>query len=223
MAFASDTFTGSDGTTLASHNANWVRHSGSSASTEVKLFSNTARKQDAAGSCVYYRSESPSSADYEVSADITNDGGGSGDAAGVLGRCSTSASTWYMARLNSGNFQLFKFVSGTATQLGSNVTTGYPTTGNTSNIKLSMSGSSIDMYANGGGSPIISQTDSAISAAGQAGLRFGFGGSDSTDDLRADNFDASDPASGGGSSARVIGGGWGGRVITSDKLRNNDG
>lgn len=112
---------------------------------------------------------------------------------------STSANTFYHARAQrvsgtSLNWQLFKFVASTATQLGSSVSQTIATS-TAYNLKLNVSGTTIELYDEGGGSPTISATDSAITAAGFAGLRENGAATDSTL-YHLDNFSAEEAGAG---------------------------
>lgn len=198
--FASEAFTASDGTNLTA-GGNWTR-GGWITSGDFLIASN--RGYQSGGTQVdMYHSTAPGGADYSVSvdlhylADATNAGGG------VLGRVDTASGTgtYYMARINrvsatSGNWQLYKRVSGTFTQLGSNASQTVAA-GNSYNLKLAMAGSSISVYDEGGGSPTIGPiTDSSITAAGRPGLR-GNVNTLSTSGYHFDNWQAEE-ASGGG-------------------------
>lgn len=120
---------------------------------------------------------------------------------------STSANTFYHARAQrvsgtSLNWQMFKFVANTATQLGSSVSQTIAA-GNSYNLKLNVSGTTIELYDEGGGSPTISATDSAITAAGFAGLRENGAATDSTL-YHLDNFSAEEAGGGSFSSTGAL-------------------
>lgn len=198
--FASATFTGSSGTELSAADSNWTKHPAASAANLVLSNANRVRQSatNAAGT-YYYHSGSPASADYSVSATGFAKETSAGDAAvGVSGRVDTTAATQYHARYAGGAtdaWQLFKFVAGTATQLGSNSAqaltdeTGYA-------IELRMVGTTIELYKQGSSTPTISVTDSSITAAGKAGIRF-FQSSGTVGDnngLHIDDFSAVDIA-----------------------------
>lgn len=167
MAFVSDSFTDTDGTNLGSHTgetgATWTIHP--SYSVHAKIQSNRAYANGALR--CYYASGTPASADYAVEGVIrrvTKTGN-----AGIAGRVDTSANTMYLVIWQGGaNWELYKFVSGTGTQLGS----GYnddPADGTDRTVKLEMIGTAIKVYVDG--TERISVTDSAITAAGRAGIR----------------------------------------------------
>lgn len=121
--FAVDTFTGTSGTELATYSANWVKASYSGSSDWVLSDANRARC--GGSNSTYYNTGTPASADYTVKVDVYI----ASDAAatpGVCGRLDTSAQTYYHARavrVNSTtlNWELYKRVVGTFTQLGSSV------------------------------------------------------------------------------------------------------
>lgn len=173
------------------------------------IASNRASNQGSNISSLYYHSGTPPSADYIVEADvyinstdfITSRGQGSG----VCARVSTSANTFYTARYGvtaTGTvvLNLYKFVAGTPTQLGSNVSTGY-SAGQTKHVKLKVTGTTIEAFMDGSATADISVTDSAISDAGRVGIRIYTDSAARRLDL--DNFDAND---GGDSGGALIGG-----------------
>jgi hypothetical protein len=162
-----DSFTNSNGTSLESHDALWVKNTQYTGVLEIQSNKATIKSSPAANACYVY-DQAPSSADYDVTGDWSNTTtSGSG---GVIGRASKTADTFYLARHASSNdIELYKFVAGTPTSLGS-AASGY-TANATMEIKLSMSGSTIKVYCNG--VQKISVTDTAITAAGYAGIRFG--------------------------------------------------
>jgi adhesin HecA-like repeat protein len=162
-----DTFTGTNGTALSTYDALWVRNSAYSGTLEIQ--SNTCRlRTSGAASTVYVYDQAPASADYDVSA-VFNFSSNSDNAAGVVGRASKTANTMYMFRAEGANVNLYKFVAGVATQLGSSVASGVGINTNTT-LKLSMVGTTIKGFVDG--VEKISVTDSAIATAGFAGLRF---------------------------------------------------
>lgn len=195
--FASDTFTGTSGTELATYSASWTKHT-SYANTAAISDANRVRSVTATTSTAYYHSGSPATADYSVSADLffkeTNGGLGH---SGTIGRVDTAANTFYMARYSgdaSDGWQLYKAVAGVFTQLGS--TSAEAITDETShNIKLEMVGTAIKLYKDGSGTATISATDSAISAAGKAGIRITSSDTNTTG-IHIDNFSGDDVASG---------------------------
>lgn len=193
--FASDSFTGSAGTVLSTYSANWVRH-GSYASGEMVLSDADRVRRSNSNITLYYNTGTPASADYSVSADIFTKTANAGDSfLGVAGRINTAANTLYMARYGGGadvGWQLFKIVSGVATQLGS--TSSQSLTDETAyNVKLEMVGTAIKLFKELSGSATISATDSAITAAGVSGLRMSGGTAETnTTGGHLDNFSADD-------------------------------
>ncbi len=197
--FASDSFTGTSGTELAAYSANWTKHTASGSEQAVISDANRLRP-NSSGMSLYYHSGTPAGADYEVSADFyaQSADGGDGNCA-VTGRTSTSANTLYLAQyvgLTIDAWRLFKIVSGTATQLGSSVAQSF-TAGTSKAVKLRMVGTTIELYKEGSGSPSVSTTDSAITAAGKAGLRvLGNTTYGNSVGLHLDTFSADDVSSG---------------------------
>ena len=195
--FASDDFAGTENALLSTYNAAWTQHSGSATTAEI---ASGRVRGTAAGAAFYYHSGAPATADYSVSADVYEASNPPAYAAGVTGRTDTSAVTLYFARHARGSsgtvdaWQLYKAVAGTFTQLGSNVTDGI-NTGTSARVELRMVGTTIALYKRGESTAAISVTDSSITAAGKAGIRLGYSGSDTPSDTAAyhlDNFSADD-------------------------------
>lgn len=180
--FVSDTFTDTDNTNLSAHTgetgATWAKHT--SYTADATIISNQAKVSS--GTAMYYASGNPTNADYYAAMDIIRSGSG---ALGVACRVNTAAHTFYYAQHYT-NWQLYKAVAGTHTQLGSNVAQTL-TAGVAYNMKLECNGSSISLYKEGGATPAIGPiTDTAITAAGKAGLRGYLNG------YVGDNFQAAD-------------------------------
>ena len=187
--FATDTFTEASDLTLASHTpevgGTIVSHPDASYTSTATIDAATDRIFPN-GTAAYYYSASPPSADYYVQADFFAAAITSVNAA-ICGRMDTTANTMYIIRLNNGtSWELRKIVAGTATTIGSS-TNQLPTNGTSKTVKLIMSGTSISVLVNG--VTEISVTDSAISAAGKAGVRFA-GAASSTTGFHLDNFSA---------------------------------
>jgi hypothetical protein len=193
-AFASDAFTDTAGTTLGGHDANWslvtsyaISCKTNGASAYITAFGNSA----------YRYAATPPSADYSVSTDVVIQSGSGPILGGPCGRVSSSAATFYHAQYNlsAGAWRLWKSVSGTFTQLGSDVTQSL-TVGQAYSLKLEMIGTAIKLYVDG--VLKISATDSSIAAAGFPGLRIGqsAGSVLGTTGLQLDNFSA-DPIGAG--------------------------
>lgn len=187
MAFASDTFTDTSGTLLASHVAvlggTWVKHTSYGSSD---LYISNANRCRALGTTeVYYSPATPSSADYTVQADLTILSALAGCIVGVVGRVDTAADTMYIAwyKQATGAWGLRKHVAGTATALGADVVQAL-VSGDV--VQLSMIGTTIKLIVNG--ITLITVTDSAITAVGKAGVYANLG-SDSTG-YHLDNFSA---------------------------------
>lgn len=197
--FASDSFTGVDGTTLQVYSANWTRHP--SYSGDTLITANRAQYRGA-GSSAYYNSASPASADYSVSTDLyVASYAPVFNYTGVIGRASTSANTFYHARHGVGvGWELFRYVAGASTSLGNFF--AELVAGNTYDLKLDMSGSTIKLLVNG--VVTIEATDAGITAAGKAGFRvFNNAGTTSSTALHLDNFSADEAGGGGGATGTV--------------------
>lgn len=96
---------------------------------------------------------------------------------GIVTRYIDSNNT-IVARMNSTGLALFKFINGTATQLGTTHSLT-PVTGTTYNIKVITNGSDISVYL--GGVLVITATDSYNSTVTKHGFRLSM-------DCKADNF-----------------------------------
>lgn len=214
--FASDSFTNSDGTVLTTHSANWTRHS--SYATDCRITDANRLRASAVGYTFHYRTETPASADYEVSADVhVLTFTGRDEQSNVLGRASTSADTCYRAGLKcwtTDEFRLTKAVAGTVTLLGSAYAVTLATS-TTYAIKLTMAGSTIKAFLDG--TERVSVTDTAITDAGRPGVNLGYSAASTPSNsagFHLDNFSAdesglgtltlSDSFSVGDSSSRAI-------------------
>jgi len=168
--FASDNFNGTEGDELSVHNSDWVN--GPTSLGKHEISSNRCRHNSTTSS-IYRHATSPASADYSVKCDIyAKTLGVTENAPGVVGRASSSAVTFYWARYDGGSskaWQLYKAVSGTYTNLGESAQT--LSTDTAYEIKLDMSGTAIKLFKESEGTAVVSVTDSAITAKGQAGIR----------------------------------------------------
>lgn len=164
--FASDTFTDTDGTDIATHDANWITVTGYTGTFRI---SNANRLRGSSStSAAYYYNVTPTTADYSVQSLLYVVATGASQRTGVTGRTSSSNNTFYYCRLEGTNgWQLYKRVAGTNTQLGSSVSQSI-SAGNSWTLKLDMSGTTIKCVVDG--VDTISQTDSAISDAGFGGV-----------------------------------------------------
>ena len=162
-----DSFVGSS--TLAAHVNNcgqsWITYSASTFTGTINVASNTATGTGTGSTEGAYLAQfTPSSADYTVSGNCTP--GPAGANCKIYGRANSSANTYYIAIFIGGTgVQLYKSVAGTLTQIGS---TYSGVTSGTHLISLGMSGTTITAKVDG--TTQITVTDSAISAAGNAGL-----------------------------------------------------
>lgn len=216
--FASDAFTGADGTELTAYSGNWVKHGSSGAGT-YNILSNRCRAEGGAEQ-LYYHTGTPASADYTVSADFYVNSTSNMRFQGICARMATGANTYYYGRYSetTGVWQIFKRVAGGSfIQIGSDsaqtlsLSTSY-------NVVLSCSGTSptslelkVDTVSK------VTGTDSDIAAAGKAGLRNNSGGL--TAGMHIDNFSADDIVAAGGAGPiikmfRLINGG----VLTEARL-----
>lgn len=174
--FLNDTFTDTSGTTLASHTgetgATWTQHGSFAGALQISS-ANRCRKSDTSNA-VYHASGSPAGADYEVVATVSFVTVLANDFVGPAGRINTGANTfyWVVYAQSAGQIQLRKNVAGSITTLGT--ASMSPSNGDTWLLKLRMVGTTIKALSKG---PLdadyveqVSVTDSAISAAGKAGV-----------------------------------------------------
>lgn len=188
LAQASETFTAADGTAITALTPPWTKHAVAATNTAAPVVNGgRVHGENAASVSVYYRNDwVPAGADYDVFCDVVLLSDNNTSEVGPVGRALTAANTMYMARYNaiSNVWQLFKFVNGTATQLGSNVdqtltvSQAYATT-------LSMRGSAIALFVDG--VPIVAVTDADVTAPGRAGIRLQNAATSSTG-LHLDNW-----------------------------------
>lgn len=129
--------------------------------------------------------------DHYAQLDVTGWSNGSNVRTGTIVRKDSSATlTYYHGRSSDTTAQLFKFVSGSATQLGSNVTVSETPA---FAVKTESDGSTIKCYTSG--TERISQTDTAITGNVRTGIRDFHA---VTEAVAVDNFEAADLAAGGG-------------------------
>jgi uncharacterized repeat protein (TIGR01451 family) len=179
---AGDEFTETTGAVLSTRagavGASWTSVA-SQARTAVITAAGRLRKETGNGAAQYYASGVPPSADYLVEGEVRGASGLATDALGVVGRQDVSGTgqTYYAARymVDTGRWELAKFVSGTSTLIGTGTGTGYYTqnisVGVSYRVGLRMNGTSISLLVDG--VTRITATDSSISAAGRGGVRLG--------------------------------------------------
>lgn len=188
MSFVVDTYTETAGTSITNHasEAGGPVAANGSFATSAAVISNANRlRSNFSGNTVMYYSGSSSSADYDVQADFYV--ASISSAAGLCGRMSTSAATYYLLDYESGSvaWNLYAISGGSNIQHVS--FSQSLTIGQTYTVKLSMRGSTINAYVNG--TLIMTMADTTITTAGQAGVFFG-GSSTDTTTFQLDNFSA---------------------------------
>jgi hypothetical protein len=199
--FASDAFGGSSGDTLQTYSASWVKNTGGAVSDA--FISNAARvRMGVTGSpaAVYYHTATPGSANYTVACDIVQKSAAGTNLAGVTGRGSTNAFTFYHAAFTDGTgWRLWRVSAGAFTQLGS--TTAQTLTNDQAYaLVLDMNGTTIRMVRDG--TQLVSATDSNITGAGKAGIRhFGSTSQSDTVGIHLDNWVATDDTAAGNTIA----------------------
>jgi lysophospholipase L1-like esterase len=168
MTFASDNFTNTNGTLLQAHTSTsghtWTKTS--AANNAVIQSNRLGGDGGAAATSVYRLGATPATADYTVEAVLTVATGGGH---GVIGRCNSAGTNFYLARYfqSLGQWQLFSFVSGSGTNIGT--FSEVVSVGASRTVTLSMVGTAIKVLVDG--VERISVTSSTVTAAGFAGVR----------------------------------------------------
>lgn len=200
VTVVSDTFTDTSGTVLSSHTpdvgGSWVRHPSYSSATMVISNANRCRKDGSSAGACYYQNIDPGSDDYTVQLTVRIVSTAA-SALGPAARVSASANTMYLCRylMDSAIWQLYKFVSGTATLLGSWSET--LSSGDERVVRLVVASGSQSVVIDG--VTRITATDTGITDRGYAGIRDGtaVGHSDTTG-AHCDNLSVTYETSGSG-------------------------
>ena len=172
----SDTFTDATGTAITAHTSDsghtWLNHPSSAITAVITdpalAGASRLRRPNVSGTAVAYVDAAPTDADYRVGCELYVKALVS-NSVGVIGRADATATTFYHFRADhtSGNWQLYKFVAGTATLLDSAAHSLTDETG--FDIELHMSGTTIRGLVNT--VEVCSAVDASISAAGFGGVR----------------------------------------------------
>jgi hypothetical protein len=182
---ASDSFTGTAGMSLTSRTGEtgagwtkWIPALVTANDSSNAVLSNGGRlRRDAPGGVTYFASGTPTLADYQVSTDVILKTSLAGDYAGVVGRAqlsdTTGQGTRYLAAYSTdyAAWVLTKSIAGTASVLGQYSQT--LTADRSYAVTLDMRGTTIRLLVDG--VERLSATDSAIPAAGRAGVLLGSG------------------------------------------------
>lgn len=178
VSVTGDTFleAGGSSVNLSSHTPSgpvaagtWSSHPASGVSSSVAATSGKYAYQGV-GTSYDLNSSTPASADYEVEATVTVMA--TAYSCGVLARWDTTATTGYAAFIDGGGItaagylRLYKFVAGTATQIGTPYNIGTLT--GPYRLRLRCSGTSISAWLDG--TQRVTATDSSVSAVGKSGL-----------------------------------------------------
>lgn len=192
-SFACDDFTGTNGTNLEAHTPSgsgcggtWTVQ-GSNTTAFMKIDTNHAYCAIAGDWSVYYISPSPADADYSVQA-LVHINAGTSTGGGVAGRINTTTGAGYMAYYSGGAaaWRLVSFDGASETIIGTYAGDSPATADRVA--KVSMNGTTIALLIDTVSR--ISVTNSAVAAAGKAGLIPNF--FDNGSDRYLDNFTASD-------------------------------
>ena len=188
--FVQDTFTGTNGTSLASHNpdigdaSSWVKISGSS---DLNIQSNHLQNTADRDTIFYKNTTAPTGGSdaYVVVIDGTWNDDKPDDIVGLMGRVSGASNDRYQVQIDgsgSSNVKLQKVVSGVTTTLATGSSTVCCTT---KTIRLVIKDALKSVTING--TQIVSSTDNSINVAGVAGL---LESRDSSVTTTTDNFGA---------------------------------
>jgi hypothetical protein len=186
-AVVTDSFTGSDGTLLQNHTgevgASWAKNPVYPA--DAKL---TGGRIYAPAWMMYFASGIPSTAEYDVSADLfvkSNVG-----ATGVIGRADTTTDSEYVARYTAQfNRWELSYCHSTCDLLGSFAQT--LTVGSTYRLKLVVRNASKELWVDG--VMRVSSVDNQITRVGRAGVRQGPSDATATTGYHLDNFSVDNP------------------------------
>ncbi|MBA3622930.1 MAG: hypothetical protein H0W48_00370 [Methylibium sp.] len=194
--FVTETFTGADGTTLATHNAQWVARD-----SVLQQIAAGRLRISGSGNANYAHAATAPGNDFDVSADVYCASAVANYFLG-LGARHDGGTNYYHGRYDSTGtvWQLIKVVSGVFTTLGTSAVQTL-VAGQSYPLKLRVQGSTISLFKQNEATPILSVTDTAL-ATGRSGLRtrLSTGTPSDTTGFHLDNFIAGDIAS---SSAAV--------------------
>jgi hypothetical protein len=181
---ASDDFNGTSGTDLSAYNSVWTKHP--LIALGAMALSSTGRVYSSSNqTTLYYYNKQSTFADYSVSADFHYISS-SATAPAIAARVNSTANTLYMVRYSqSGAFELFVFVNGGFTTLGTFAQT--LTVGSVTNLRLEVQGTSQRVYVDN--VLRISTNDTQVTAAGFAAVRaFSPAPDTNTTGIHLDNF-----------------------------------
>lgn len=193
--FLYEDFDGPAGTSLGQRRDTWKQITGVTGGLLLDG-AGAVRHNGQANTAAYYRNDSlAASPDYSVSADLYNANG----LPSVLGRVSPETNTFYCARTNGNTIELYRFVNGSASLMGTQSTglTGL----RVYNLRLEMTGTVIAVYVNGSPTPIFSFISAHIPGPGYTGVRLNQSASPFG---TIDNLTASIPDSGPGAVSGVL-------------------
>lgn len=167
---AADTFSGSTGQELSAYNPAWSKINSATGSLVITP---EGRVRPSSTTPAAYGLIQPPTPDYAIEYDATYVGGSSNIAASAMLRATLTGITCYRAGVTQSSgarvFQCFRFVAGSATQIGANVPVTLVAM-QTIRVRVEIEGAVIRAYVDG--NLIFNQTDpNPITAAGYAGIR----------------------------------------------------
>ncbi len=177
--FITDSFTEASDTNLASHTpevgSTWVDHTDSAYVDPISVIGAEDQIYKSSGSSggMYYNDATPSSATYCCDAVMRTMSIVSANASICL-RADTVANTMYIFQINNGTgWRARKIIAGAQTTIGTeDTTTNLPTVGSLRTMTACINGSSFTNSVDGVNLPTVGGTDTSITAAGKAGVRF---------------------------------------------------
>lgn len=180
--FINDTFTESSDINLASHTpelgGTWVDHTDSAYPDTITVLGATDRTalNASAGAGAYYNTATPPSPDYCCEA-VMNAVSIVSANSSIFLRVDTASNTGYIFQINNGTgWRWRKIVVGTQTTIGTeDTTTNLPSAGQIRTMKACSIGSTHTAYVNGVLLSSVGGSDSSITSAGKAGIRFSSG------------------------------------------------
>lgn len=186
MAFVEDSFTGNE-SHIINHvgevGATWEYHPARS-STSGGLNVDGEVQYGGIGAQPAFASGLPATNEYDVEWDDIYDSGT--PSFGPMGRMHPTDSNGYLTRYNGSQWDIFKWVSGTFTSIGSFVESR--TAGSSVRCKLEIRNASKKLFV--AGVERISSADDSVTVAGRVGLRGSAGGN------QIDNLAATDASAG---------------------------
>lgn len=185
------TFTASDGTAITTAEPTLSAHPVSASSTATVL--SNAVRGNTSSTELYIDSQDPGVDDYEATVTLRRNAAGTINILGVVSHLDASAGTFLHARVSGAQLQLYQFVSGTATQIGSNFSLGTLLDNVSDSLTLTVGRTGTTAYMKVNGTQQRSGT-TTVSGRGRMGMRL----ATSSNVIVMDDLTLDDLTSGGG-------------------------